>query len=377
GYGGNKQDACGLESSAEKAIYEFTQRICQLPHLLKESTRLPPTKPCLNVAWETTGQRSFDVKVKPGFLLEDLSTARGSSKVSSNSSERADPEVTNEECHLDAKLDGLEERLLGCQFGQWRLRKRLGQGSQGRVYVGRDATGDFAVKITQLNKKHVKDRFHREVEIMKLLSHKSIVQLVSVHVEKQLAGLVLNLAEGDLLQAVSNSEKRRLKESEARHVFKQLADGVEHMHSHQIIHRDLKLENILINSREEVDDCKLYEVKITDFGSSSICDGDGHQGKSFAKGPVGTPPYIAPELLHGGWHGFPVDDWSLGISLFVMLNGYFPWKDTAPETWTFDREKSRHLSEEAKDLICRFLHLAPAERLTVANSRSHAWMTPG
>ena len=126
----------------------------------------------------------------------------------------------------------------------------------------------------------------------------------------------------------------------------------------------------------------LLQVKITDFGSSSICDGDGHQGKSFAKGPVGTPPYIAPELLfpgvmqcirerrrnraragclkghcqtwtrffvlgtltllrhlkrvlscnslvlrHGGWHGFPVDDWSLGISLFVMLNGYFPWKE--------------------------------------------------
>eukprot|EP00434_Breviolum_minutum_P021503 symbB.v1.2.018975.t2/scaffold1534.1/size113260/5 len=317
GYGGNQQDACGLESSAEKAIYEFTQRICQLPHLLKESTRLPPAK-LSNVAWETTSQRSFDVKVKPGSLLEDLSTARGSSKVSSSSSEKADPEV-------DAKLDaGLEERQLGCQFGHWRLLKRLGQGSQGRVYVGRDETGDFAVKITQLNKKHLIDRFHREVEIMKLLSHKSIVQLVSVHVEKQLAGLVLNLAEGDLLQALSNSERRRLKESEAKHVFKQLADGVEHMHRHQIIHRDLKLENILIHSKEELDDCKLYEVKITDFGSSSICS-----GKSFAKGPVGTPPYMAPELLHGGWHGFPVDDWSLGVSLFVMLNGYFPWKDTS------------------------------------------------
>ncbi|CAK9046234.1 MAP/microtubule affinity-regulating kinase 3 [Durusdinium trenchii] len=188
------------------------------------------------------------VGVKPA-LLEELSTARGSSKVSSNGSEREAPSEAPAE--VDGKLDGLEERQLGCQFGSFRLLKRLGQGSQGRVYVGRDATGDVAVKITQLNKKHLIDRFNREVEIMKLLSHKSIVQLVSVHWEGQLAGLVMPLAEGDLLQAISNSERRRLRESEGRHVFRQLLDGVEHMHSHQIIHRDLKLENILINSKEE------------------------------------------------------------------------------------------------------------------------------
>eukprot|EP00913_Durusdinium_trenchii_P028911 g27107.t1 len=296
GYGQmGQQDACGLQSSAEKAIYEFTQRISQLPHLLKESdadrTDRFPAPQC-----------SFEAKVKPA-LLEELSTARGSSKVSSNGSEREAPSEAPAE--VDGKLDGLEEtddrreRQLGCQFGSFRLLKRLGQGSQGRVYVGRDATGDVAVKITQLNKKHLIDRFNREVEIMKLLSHKRslecIVQLVSVHWEGQLAGLVMPLAEGDLLQVISNSERRRLRESEGRHVFRQLLDGVEHMHSHQIIHRDLKLENILINSKEErLADGKLYEVKITDFGSSSIVE---PVGGKFAKGPVGTPSYMAPELL--------------------------------------------------------------------------------
>ena len=105
-------------------------------------------------------------------------------------------------------------------------------------------------------------------------------------------------------------------------------------------------------------------MKITDFGSSTICE----DGKSFAKGPVGTPSYMAPELLflgrcqlfhttpmaqawprHGGLHGFPVDDWSLGISLFVMLHGHYPWKECMGVSWDMQGH-ARYISAKQYDM---------------------------
>eukprot|EP00439_Symbiodinium_sp_Y106_P016877 s5217_g2.t1 len=117
------------------------------------------------------------------------------------------------------------------------------------------------------------------------------------------------------------------------------------MHAKNILHRDLKLENILIQGQRDLNGYRLYEVRITDFGSSNVSDG----GTSFAKGPVGTPPYMAPELLLGGEHGPAVDLWSLGVALFVMLNGYFPFRETAQKSWTFTADHFDHLTEEAKD----------------------------
>ncbi|CAJ1423532.1 unnamed protein product [Effrenium voratum] len=181
GYGG-KQDACGPHY-AEKAIYEFTQRLSQLPHLLKDPTLHPAIKgedaPCNDRVFEKGRLAS----------LANLTTARPAAESSkgSSSSEREASALVEEP---------LAPGLLGGHFGAWRLVRRLGQGSQGRVYVGRDGTADFAVKVTQLNKKHLVDRFHREVEIMKLLAHPCVVRLLSVHLESQWAGLVMDLAEG-------------------------------------------------------------------------------------------------------------------------------------------------------------------------------------
>jgi len=339
--------------SGEWAVDEFTQRFNELPHLLKD--------PCLLAKlWE--GPR----KPRDGIV-----------KAEESGSSRTDSQPRHSTSGSSGSDRGEEEPIaivsLGGAFGELRLERRLGQGGHAKVYVGKDMDSgkEYAVKVMQLHKKHLVDRFTREVEIMQLLSHRRIVKPLATHIDGQWAAVVMDLARGgDLLQAVVSSERRRLDEMEAKHICSQILDGMEHMHAKNILHRDLKLENILIQGQRDLNGYRLYEVRITDFGSSNVSDG----GTSFAKGPVGTPPYMAPELLLGGEHGPAVDLWSLGVALFVMLNGYFPFRETAQKSWTFTADHFDHFTEEAKDIISSLLRYDPAERLSLKGCRAHPWL---
>ena len=117
---------------------------------------------------------------------------------------------------------------------------------------------------------------------------------------------------GDLLNYVK--KQKRLSESLAKFVFKQLIKGLEHCHSRGVVHRDSKLDNILINSSGQ--------LKICDFGVSKIVK----QGERMIE-QCGTPAYIAPEILRDkGYEGFGVDIWSAGVALYAVLYGTVPFK---------------------------------------------------
>jgi len=229
--------------SGDWALNEFTQRFNQLPHLLKDSCQ--PTKLLEGTRWHQRSQSG-----RSGFSSEDRlpsgtdsQPSQPSRSSSSSSSDRGEQEP------------GIVS--LGT-FGTLRLERRLGQGGHAKVYAGKDVdtSKEYAVKITQLHKKYLLDRFTREVEIMKLLSHRSIVQPLATHIDGQWAAMVMDLAQGgDLLRAVASNENGRLKEIEARHIFSQLLDGMDHMHCQHIIHRDLKLENILIHTQQDLNSC--------------------------------------------------------------------------------------------------------------------------
>merc|ERR1711988_102682 len=108
-------------------------------------------------------------------------------------------------------------------------------------------------------------------------------------------------------------------EHEVIPIFRQLVYGLQHLHSEAVIHRDLKLENVLVV--QEGSAKKDFKVKITDFGLSKEV-GD---GMSAACSMVGSPKYVAPEVLALGTHDFKADIWSLGILLFVLLGNRFPF----------------------------------------------------
>lgn len=149
--------------------------------------------------------------------------------------------------------------------------------------------------------------------LLKKIKHSNVIRLLEVFESSKHLLMVMEYAGGgDLLRLIKR--KGKLQESDAKFIFKQIAYGLAHIHCRSVIHRDIKLDNILL-------DCEKG-VKICDFGVSKI----------IKKGQViqeqcGTPAYLAPEIIiDKGYEGFFVDVWSLGVLLFAMLCGTVPFK---------------------------------------------------
>ncbi len=196
----------------------------------------------------------------------------------------------------------------------------------------------------------------REIHILQRLDHPNIVRMVeAVDGTKQLC-LVLELVKGgSLCSYVKSRDGRGLDEAEARRIFRQVLSGIRYCHGKGVSHRDIKLENILLDEHRN--------VKIIDFGFSA-CTPSGARLHMFC----GTPSYMAPEIVaKRDYCGPPADVWALGIVLFTMLVGRFPFKG-ATEKELF-RCISRglyatpvHVSVRARALIGRMLQMDPQRR---------------
>ena len=149
--------------------------------------------------------------------------------------------------------------------------------------------------------------------MLKKTRHKNIVRLYEYfETEKHILFVIEVCAGGDLLNYVRR--RRRLKEDLAKCLFKQIIESLAYCHSKNILHRDIKLDNILLDANGQ--------VKLCDFGVGKIVK----KGEKMTE-QCGTPAYIAPEILRDqGYFGFAVDIWSSGVVLFAMLYGTVPFK---------------------------------------------------
>ena len=153
----------------------------------------------------------------------------------------------------------------------------------------------------------------------------------------------------------------------AKSVFKQLIEGIQYCHSKSILHRDIKLDNILLSSNGE--------IKICDFGVSKLVKGDEKMTEQ-----CGTPAYIAPEiLLDRGYQGFGIDIWSAGVVLYAMLYGTVPFKANNMSELQKMILKAKYslqdcISKEARDMLRCLLEKDPAKRISVTNILKHPWM---
>lgn len=166
----------------------------------------------------------------------------------------------------------------------------------------------------------------------------------------------------------------RFSEDEARYFFQQLISGVAWCHREGVCHRDLKLENTLL------DGMPAPRLKICDFGYSKSAVFD-----SQPKSTVGTPAYIAPEVLsRKQYDGEIADVWSCGVTLYVMLVGAYPFEDPSdPRNFrkTIQRimgvkysfPANLHLSRECHDLMSRIFVANPTQRVTIAQIKEHPW----
>lgn len=249
--------------------------------------------------------------------------------------------------------------------------KLIGKGAFGKVTLGiHKLTGKY-VAIKTIDKKFMKDEFSRrkvfqEVYILKKIRHANVIRLLEVFEDTEHILIVMEYAAGgDLLRYVRAAGP--LSESHAREIFRQIVYGLGHIHARSVLHRDIKLDNILMDSDGG--------VKICDFGVSKIVSKD-----DTVREQCGTPAYIAPEVIgNEGYQGFYIDHWSLGVLLYAMLTANVPFKAKNMEE-LLEVIKTKKvafpvkISENAMDLIKSLLRLNPIERLSIPEILSHAWM---
>lgn len=211
------------------------------------------------------------------------------------------------------------------KINQYKITDVLGFGSYGVVRVGFDLNTDikYAFKefaLSKLKRKHKSlDFVKREIAVMKKLIHPNIVKLYEIlHCEETLF-MVLELCDSGILLEVQSGKKfKHFEEDTSRHYFRQLLLGVEYLHFNDVIHCDIKPENLLLNTKNQ--------LKIADFGVSKIFDKNNRKSTE-NKILVGSPAFMAPEMfISESELDFAVDIWTMGIVLFCMLFGELPFK---------------------------------------------------
>jgi serine/threonine protein kinase len=255
----------------------------------------------------------------------------------------------------------------------YEIRKEIGHGAFGKVYLGIHKLTKLKVAIKVIEKAQIKDekargKVLREVSIFRRVHHKHIVTLFEVFEDEACYYFAMEFCGGgDLLNFVR--EKGRLCEFEAREIFKQLVAGVASLHSEMVLHRDLKLENILI-------DAALKSVKLCDFGISRLVEHG-----AVMTDQSGTPAYLAPEVVYEeGYTGFASDVWSLGVVLYAMCVGKMPFKGKLIEELRAVLRSSElflpdYLSDEVKDLLAKMLMIDPRRRISVSEISTHNWFS--
>ncbi|XP_062822722.1 serine/threonine-protein kinase Chk2-like isoform X2 [Anolis carolinensis] len=264
------------------------------------------------------------------------------------------------------------------------ISKTLGTGACGEVKLAFERETCLKVAIKIINKKKClleNDRplnVETEVEILKKVDHPCLIKIKDFY-EGEDFYIVLELMEGgELFYKVRRPAK--LSEETCKLYFYQMLLAVQYLHQNGIIHRDLKLENILLSSPSE----EKCLIKVSDFGQSKLLG-----ESSLMQTLCGTPDYLAPEVLRfesgakGGGYGRAVDAWSLGVILFICLSGYPPFSETPQKclrdqicagSFTFIQEIWDHVSQEALDLVRKLLEVDPIRRLTIQEALLHPWL---
>jgi len=246
----------------------------------------------------------------------------------------------------------------------------LGKGAFGKVNLALHLASGRLVAIKSFNKKKLitkraKRKIKTEIEALSRLRNPFCTQIYDYFETDTHILIVMEYVCGDLLGFIR--KRGKISESTAKIIFKQIIKGLQLIHKKKIVHRDIKLDNVLIDLTNT--------VKICDFGVSRIL-----QPGDVMYEHCGTPAYIAPEIFKDeGYEGFSCDIWSAGVTLYYMLAGTQPFKankieDLKEIILKGEYEPIEDISKEANNLINGMLQLNPKKRLTIEEILKHPWL---
>uniref|UniRef100_A0A8D0FPA9 Serine/threonine-protein kinase PLK n=2 Tax=Strigidae TaxID=30459 RepID=A0A8D0FPA9_STROC len=250
----------------------------------------------------------------------------------------------------------------------------LGKGGFARCYELAEAGSRevFAGKVVPkslLVKPHQKEKMSMEIAIHRSLAHRHVVGFQGFFEDADFVYVVLELCRRRSLLEL-HKRRKALSEPEVRYYLRQTILGCQYLHSHRVIHRDLKLGNLFLS-----DD---MEVKIGDFGLATKVEYDGERKKTLC----GTPNYIAPEVLGKKGHSFEVDIWSIGCIMYTLLVGKPPFETSClKETYIRIKKNEytipKHINPVAANLIQKMLRSDPATRPTIDELLNDEFFTSG
>ena len=257
------------------------------------------------------------------------------------------------------------------QIGNYRLGEEIGSGAFGKVILGLHIITGEKVAIKILNKIILSETpedyelVKQELSILKIVKHKYIVQLYEILETAQHIFIIMEYCEGqDIMDYILT--RGHLSENESLKYFQQLINALYYLHSQNITHRDIKIDNLLLD--------RNLDLKLIDFGLSTK-----YRDDCLLNQPCGTVVYAAPEVLDcKEYHGMLADVWSSGIVLFGMMSGFLPFGDPDDEVnkklvLQGNIEIPKFFSREATDLLKHMLDINPLKRYTLEEIMIHPW----
>ncbi|KAM9786180.1 NUAK family SNF1-like kinase 1 [Neosynchiropus ocellatus] len=256
---------------------------------------------------------------------------------------------------------------------RFEVMETLGKGTYGKVKKAVERASLKTVAIKSIRKERITDeldRIHiqREVEITSSLRHANIIRFYEVFESRDKIVIVMEFASrGELYDHIQ--EKGKLPEADARSIFRQITSAVHYCHKNGVVHRDLKLENILLD--------KDLNVKLADFGLSNR-----YQSGAMLQTYCGSPLYAAPEIVKGlPYQGPEVDCWALGVLLYALVYSSMPFDGASHAILTEQITQGRYRRPNPPSDVCALidwlLTVRVEERATIEDVANHWWVNWG
>ncbi|KAK2728041.1 hypothetical protein QYM36_008498, partial [Artemia franciscana] len=259
-------------------------------------------------------------------------------------------------------------------YEHYEILEEIGTGAFGVVHRCRERkTGlIFAAKFIPVTQHTEKELIRKEIDIMNQLHHPKLINLHDAFEDEDEMVLIYEfLSGGELFERIT-AEGYVMSEAEVINYMRQVCEAVKHMHEKNIIHLDIKPENIMCVTRNST------LVKLIDFGLATKLDPN-----ELVKISTGTAEFAAPEIVEREPVGFYTDMWAVGVLAYVLLSGLSPFagendietlKHVRACDWDFDEEAFAHVSEEGKDFIRRLLTKTKEKRMTAHECLEHPWL---